>query len=341
MSLTLMSCSDFKEQTFGNCIGYRLCNNRITQTVLDKLERYYKLELFKPFGRVDKEIEVEVPNDVKDYEHLINFHLKDPISYIYLTDNMCYYITGTSRRDCKLVSTIQRFSKEILEQDTMMSGYLLKDIFLVEDLIIYGGHTCKKPLEQRVKLLNHILDYQYTCDPIMDNYKLVLKDYVDYTYLQSFVTEYLQALLYKDSVDGVIFSPLGNCIIHYIMKLHQQAQAQAQAHSNMNSGSGSGSDQDRFEIIKEPKRDQACFLVKSTDKPDVFHLYLSTGSRSVKYYDIASIPDSNCSARMRELFKNCTEAHMICKYDNRGHIKRWQPMMISNRTSPDTIYRIR
>lgn len=320
--------SDFKEQVFGGSIGYQLCNNHIKNGILNKLERYYKLDLFKPFNRINK-IQQGLPDDIQDYEHLVNFNINAPISYLYLTDdNSAYYITGTCRKDCKLVSTIQRFSTQ---HDTMFSGYILDNLFLVEDLIIADGHTCNKPLEQRVQMLNHILDYQYTRDPIMDNYDVVLKDYVEYTYLQSFVTEYLQTLPYCNKVNGIVFSPLGNCIVHHIILLNQSDQMMDIPDRNHH--------ESRFEIVKQPKRDQVCFLVKSTDKPDVYHLYLSTGT-TVKYYDIASIPDSDTSAHIKDLLKNCTEAVMLCKYDNRSHIQRWQPVMLSNRTTPDTIYRI-
>ena len=31
---------------------------------------------------------------------------------------------------------------------------------------------------------------------------------------------------------------------------------------------------------------------------------------------------------------------MVCKYDNRDHIKRWEPLFVSNRPQPDTITNI-
>ena len=55
-----------------------------------------------------------------------------------------------------------------------------------------------------------------------------------------------------------------------------------------------------------------------------------------KYYDIASVPDKESSAMLKRTVK--TQCNMLCRYDDRDHMKRGQPLMTSNRDKPDTIY---
>lgn len=343
---------NFEPRPFGKGSAYKLTNTRIKTVIMDKLEKYYRLKLFTPFGKTYKTVRsIADLDDVQNYDHLVNFHLSTKLSYLYLTEyngiRFCYYIIGTDRDNAELYSTVQRFNGDLFSKETLFEGYILegstpgldtKPIFLVEDLIVHEGHTVSKNIEDRIKIMNELLDYKHRADPVLDNYGIILKDYVDYNYLQSFMTEYLHTLPYKSEVIGMIFSPLGNCVIHSIVPiLSSMIQASHQ-------GSASGSGLDRFEIVKQPTKKQVCFLVKATDKPDVYNLHLATPTKdAVKYYDIASIPDRKSSTYINDVFKtrSSKEAIMVCRYDERTHILRWQPVMVSNRKSPDTILRLK
>lgn len=332
---------NYEHCQFGRGYAYKLTNQHIKTILLDKLEKYYRLKLFVPFGKKYQTIESrEDLNDVVDYQHLVNFRIDLNISYLFLTEyngvRFCYYIIGTDYHNCNIYSTIQRFQSDLFTNDTVMEGYLIEDseTFLVEDLVVFNGHTLRNGgLEDRIKQLNSILDYKHCADSVLDNYDIILKDYVEYTYIQSFVTDYLFSLTYRDHVTGLVFSPLGNCIIHLVMALSVTDQPKWASCSE---------EGDRLDIVLVPRCKQACFLVKSTDKPDVYHLFLSSPLKGNIYYDIASIPDRKSSAYIKGLFsKSVTELVMVCKYDDRAHIRRWQPVLASNRQTPDTINKLR
>ena len=332
---------NYEHCQFGRGYAYKLINQRTKTLVLDKLEKYYRLKLFVPFGKTYQTIKVrEDLNDVLDYQHLVNFRIDRTISYLHLTEyngvRFCYYIIGTDRHSCNIYSTLQRFQSDLFVNDTLLEGYLIEDAqtFLVEDLVVMDGHTLRNGgLEDRIKQLNSILDYKHCADPVLDNYDIVLKDYVEYTYVQSFVTEYLSALPYRDHVTGLVFSPLGNCVVHLVIAMSVTDRPKWATCSD---------DGDRLDIVQAPRCKQACFLVKSTDKPDVYHLHLSSPPKGNVYYDIASIPDRKSSVYIKSLFtKGVSELLMVCKYDDRAHIRRWQPVLVSNRQTPDTIYKLR
>lgn len=343
--------NNFELTEFGRGHAYRLNNAQIKTALIDKLEKYYKITLFVPFGKTYKSATDKELTDIQRCAYLVNFNLSTKLSYLYLTEyngiKSCYYIIGTNRSDVEVFSTIQRFSSELFVKDTLFEGYLLdgkdgkdrkdgkdgtEEVFLVEDLVVHNGHTTTKNLEDRIKMMNELLDYQYRSDPVLDNYQVILKDYVEYKYIRSFMTEYLQGLSYKSEVTGIIFSPLGNCVIHVVAGVHLEGE--------MGESDVLGETGERFETVV-PTKKQACFLVKATDKPDVYHLYLRTPTgTAVKYYDIASIPDRKSSTYMNEVFKTKREAYMICNYDEREHICRWHPIMTSNRKAPDSILKL-
>jgi hypothetical protein len=336
---------NFLEQRFGKGYAWKLNNARIKHSVLDKLEKYYRLKLFVPHGRTYKTVKsVEDFNDAQDYEHLVNFKLKCPLSYLYLSEQngmrFCYYIIApdgiTDRNNIELYSTIQRFDEKLFRNETLFEGYLLgadsDSVFLLEDLVIHDGHTVNKNLEERIKIMNTLLDYSYRSDPVLNNYQIVLKDYVEYTYIRSFATDYLHGLSYKPYVTGLVFSPLGKCVVHLIVPNGLSVGTDGDVETEMS---------DRFSVVRAPRKTKACFLVKETEKPDVYHLLLSTLKGDNKYYDIASIPDKKSSTLVKELLgkskKGSGSAMMVCQYDSRPHIKRWQPVIASNRKTPDKI----
>jgi len=330
---------NYEHCQFGRGYAYKLINTHIKTILLDKLEKYYRLKLFVPFGKTYQTIKSQEDlDDVVAYQHLVNFRIDRGISYLYLTEyngvRLCYYIIGTDYHNCNIYSTMQRFRSDLFTSETLMEGYLIDDAqtFLVEDLVVVDGHTLRSGgLEDRIKRLNNILDYNHCADPVLDNYDIILKDYVEYTYIQSFATDYLFTLPYRNHVTGLMFSPLGNCVVHLVMAMSVTDQPKWV----------SNTEDDRMKVVQSPRCTQACFIVKTTDKPDVYHLYLSSPAKGITYYDIASIPDRKSSAYIKGLFtKGITELVMVCKYDDRAHIKRWQPVLVSNRRTPDTIYKL-
>lgn len=317
---------DFATTAFGKGHGHRLLNTRIRDRIMNKLEHEYHLSMFKPYGKTYRHVtKEEEMNDILDYEHLINYKIKEPLTYLYLTESFAYYIqSDQNTKTVKITATIQRFDPELFQKDNLFEGYLLDKIFLVEDIVIHNGNIVNLNLEDRIKLINEILDYKHRPDPVLDTHRVILKDYVEYKYLRSFLTDYMLELDYAQYIDGVVFSPLGKCPIHIIMDnntiIHGSMPEQCAVQS------------ERCDIIENPKKDTACFVVKSTNKPDVYELYLNHEG-ILKYYDIASVPDRKTSAMLKTAFKHHDKLIMICV---RSHIKRWTPDIISNRLQPDS-----
>ena len=94
---------NFKRINFGRKKGNLLTNQRIVDFILDRLERYFKLSLFKPFNKVIKRLRDSNIPEITNFEYLVNYNINKPISYLYLTKykgiTFCYYIVGSTRNN--------------------------------------------------------------------------------------------------------------------------------------------------------------------------------------------------------------------------------------------------
>jgi hypothetical protein len=323
---------NFTPTPFGNGYGHKVSNPSITNHIINKLEKY-RLQLFTPFNKTYQLAKDKHDfKEIKEYEHLVNYWINAPLSYLYLTTYsnipFVFYITQTSI-GIEIFSTIQKFCPSLFTQDTLFEGYLIntsESIFLVDDIVIYHDQPVNINLEHRLKLMNDILDYKYQPDPVLDTHRVILKDYVEYSHIKSLFGEYLMQLTYQPYVIGLVFSPLGNCMIHI------RVDNTSIIHYDVSKPNTITTTALRCTIVENPKKNLACFRVTSTNKPDVYELYLKEG-----YYDIASVPDNKTSTMLQQLFQTCKECIMICNYDERDHMKRWIPHIVSNRSTPDSI----
>jgi hypothetical protein len=81
-----------------------------------------------------------------------------------------------------------------------------------------------------------------------------------------------------------------------------------------------------------------CFKLQSTEKPDVYQLYLLDG-RSEKYVDIASVPDKDTSRLIANFLGKHRYCMVLCNYD--VNFGRWRPYVRSSRHVPDQIHAVR
>lgn len=331
------SGENYKTSKFGKGQALRLVNSDIKKMILDRL------------GPIDR-LSTEPLRTGLSRGSLIHLHINMDLSYLYLTEHnsirYCYYITRVGPdlkpSSIEIYATFHRFNSQLFEGGTILTGYLIdgtgtgergpEPIFLVEDLWLHNGSKPSVKLEDRIKTINSILDYQYCTDPVVDNYRVVIKDYVEPTYFRSLATEYLSSLSYRNLVDGIVVTAAGR---NYFTKNPFSEGLANDIRLNLNLN-----DEYRHDIINAPTKTKACFLVKPTDKPDVYHLFLAGSGGKLGYYDIAAIPDRESSSYVNNVFKGKDSSAgilMICQYDTRSHIRRWQPILKSNRSSPDNI----
>ncbi len=309
---------------------------------MDKIKQQYKLDL--P-DRVDQGVGVPAPRYLTSVQHLVTVNMTLPLVYMYITKtkgiNRSYYITagsGEPERDD------HRFSEELFESEVLLTGYIFDDNYIVEDVIIYMGEIVTGQLiDKRLKIINEIIDHHYVPDPIIETRKIISKDYVEYEYLRSFLNDHIPRLSYFRHINGLRFCPLGpgRPIMIDIAGIGYTPSPKSPAHFKDKEevlgdrlralalpNSNSIRNQ-RLTIIENPLVKSCVFLLKKTDKPDVYELFLNDVGNVLKYYDIACIPNRQESQRIKSMIqRHDTATRVLCEFNT--SFKKWTPVSITN-----------
>jgi hypothetical protein len=312
---------------------------------MDKIKQQYKLDL--P-DKVDQGLLANgvngvngvnganaVPRYLTTTPHFVTVNMTLPLVYLYITKtkgiNRSYYITVSSgcaeRED-------HRFSEELFEREVLLSGYIFDNTYIVEDVIIYKGEIVTgQPIDKRLKLINEIIDHCYVPDPIIETRKIISKDFVEYEYLRSFLTEHIPRLSYFAHVNGLRFCPLGPGR-PVMIEVTELGGLGREAPPTLMWGCVSATPQkstsnSRHIIVDNPAVKSCVFLLKKTDKPDVYELFLKDKSGVLKYYDIACIPNRQDSQRIKSMVQRHDAAtRVFCEFNT--SFKKWTPISQTN-----------
>jgi hypothetical protein len=283
--------------------------------MLAKLKQHYhSLDLS---GRIDQ-VKNEY-NDIKIKTYLVTLNLNLPVVYLYLTKtngiNRCYYESPVGG-DRYTMTDNHRFDDELFDKEVLFSGYLFENTYIVENVLLYRKDFIEKePLYDRLSLINELLDHFYVPDPVIETHKIMCKDYVEYEYLLSFLKEYANNLPYAKHINGLRFCPVepGRDILIDDMSRLIPSQ---------NSPIAPGSYIDRHKIVPNPKIDTCVFNVRTSNKPDVYELYMNDKYGNLRYYDIACIPNNVVSQKVRSIVSG-TRKRFLCVFNR--EFGRWTP----------------
>lgn len=314
-------------------------NQTVVDAVKKRLEGHYGIKLFRPFLRDYHYARTE--RDLKpllEYQHLIHFLLDESpnkgtdLVYLFLTrnkgNNQCLYIS-IKQGKFNIESTVHRFDRSVHQNDTLFVGYRLGDIYLITDVLIYENQVCNRDIDQRIRLCNEIIDNEYIHDPIMSSELIKVQEYIEYDFIHSFWTIYRTTLpkRYQEAIKGLVFAPLGNNINYIIVNPDTEI-------TSVCSNTKLVKDESAKESSRINTSRSWCFLVKPTERSDVYNLYLRCPSRHGELikYDIANVPDREISTMLR---KQVGEKGivMVCYYDQQ--FSRWTPKCKTQRKNPD------
>lgn len=332
--------SNFLEVTYGNAHCHELINTNMANALINKLTKYYKLEVDRSYGKYFKFADKSDNHSLRSERHLCYFNVNEPQVLLYLTKfngiNFCFYIDV---KRGKIFSVKHRFSDSLYESDTLFEGKVVtgkESYYLISDIVIYQNRTQSTDLLTRLRLMNQIVNEMFVEDEILDPFKIRVQDFVDYQYLESFIVDYLPTLPYKKSVTGFIFRPLVGAknLIYLLRDFHNGVERK-----NQNVSPGPGAKLDFDPSFNNTTRETVCFRVQKTKKPDVYELYLVSNASSdgLHYCGVASVPTMESSKEIKNMYQN--HHHYVianCKWDSIN--KRWQPYRKSSRKQPDSVY---
>jgi hypothetical protein len=270
----------------------------------------------------------------QDYEallnapHLVTLNMDLPLVYLYITNtkgiNRSYY--DSPAPGFQAFTDNHRFGSELFQKEMLFSGYLFDNMYIVEDIVINMGEVATTlPIDKRLSIINNILDHNYVPDPVMERHKIVSKDYVEYEYLRSFLKDHVPTLPYAKHINGLRFCPFdaGRPILITDATEIRPPTAGSKPKLENKMGTYVG----RHTIVPNPKIKSCVFSVRKTDKPDVYELYLTDASGTLRYYDIACIPNKKVSQHVKTLVTRSFN-RFSCVFNS--EFGRWTPNSQTN-----------
>jgi hypothetical protein len=216
---------------------------------------------------------------------------------------------------------------------TVFEGEVVDDHFLISDFLVYKdkaivGH----PLEKRLSLLLSIVSHpNYKYDSFLDPFKICVKDFVEYTELESFINDHMNTLPYKSKISGMIFRPVDTSNKNLIYNFNSSSKQQIQTEQSSSHVTKINTD-----AHKEVK-----FLLFETGNPDDYCLKLLDQSGHLTDYDYALVNDMKTSQYLQNTLDSISKTVkqsgvcVMCQYNN--SFKKWKPIKIIDGTVPDKI----
>jgi hypothetical protein len=255
---------------------------------------------------------------------LLKVHLRAPYIFLYLTSwnniGMCLYVTYAG----VIYSVTMRVK---IAGDQLFGGYICDRELLLDDIYVRDGKNVQSnAIELRLKAMNMFVDHNYRHDPVLDVFHTRVLDHVEAKHWRSYLGDYLPLQAYKDDIDGFVIIPLNGDVARAVVV---DDILRMVPHKSGVEGSLA---------IRAPSDNMqtARFMLETTDKPDVYNLYLHDASGKLAFYDIASIPHKTSSKEVMTMINGQVAGQrpeagircpVTCQYDPEFY--RWRPVALS------------
>ena len=325
-----------------NALHIQELTNRISQYGIDiEYKRYHFLDKNRA-------------NELKQKEHSFVLNTYGAKYLLFLTYvNFKPYALYINRKNSTFFLVKTRFDVT-LYQDTMFEGETIKInekwYFYVGDCLVYKKtNLVVKSYTTRYEILGNILANDYVSDSYMEPFELIRKDKYEYEDIIGVKNRLIGSLPFR--VNGYVFKCLeaASYDILYIFPECRNKQPDDESPKNGGndssqtsrtySGNASSQTTPKFngEIIQitsqqdkqhqQKGKDEAKFLMKKTEFPDVYEIYMFDSSNSKKAkIGYAGIPNIECSVMVKNWFLDKDEIYAKCKKNPVN--EKWIPVQL-------------
>jgi L-rhamnose mutarotase len=300
-----------------NALHIQELTNRISQYGIDiEYKRYHFLDKNRA-------------NELKQKEHSFVLNTYGAKYLLFLTYvNFKPYALYINRKNSTFFLVKTRFDVS-LYQDTMFEGETIKInekwYFYVGDCLVYKKtNLVVKSYTNRYEILGNILANDYVSDSYMEPFELIRKDKYEYEDIIGVKNRLIGSLPFR--VNGYVFKCLeaASYDILYIFPECRNKQPDDESPKNGGNDSSQITPKCNDEIIQitsqqlkqhqQKGKDEAKFLMKKTEFPDVYEIYMFDSSNSKKAkIGYAGIPNIECSVMVKNWFIDKEEIYAKCK----------------------------
>jgi L-rhamnose mutarotase len=340
-----------KPVKLGNEKALQITNALHIQELTNKISQYGIDIEYKRYHFLDK----NRANELKQKEHSFVLNTYGAKYLLFLTYvNFKPYALYINRKNSTFFLVKTRFDVS-LYQDTMLEGETIKInekwYFYVGDCLVYKKtNLVVKSYSNRYEILGNILVNDYVSDPYMEPFELIKKDKYEYEDIMGVKNGLIGKLPFR--VNGYVFKCLEAASYDILYIFPECRNKQPDDESPKNSGGTQRSTlchieegnktstigrQSNDDIIQTPSqagkqvqtkgKDEAKFLMKKTEFPDVYEIYMFDSSNSKKAkVGYAGIPNIECSVMVKNWFIDKDEIYAKCKKNPVN--EKWIPVQL-------------
>lgn len=298
----------------GDGVGYLVKDFKIKQQIINYI---YSIIDFKKYGCTvlssQKELDYLKTNphyvtvNFVGYDYLLVFKEIMGVYYSVLVDKegMSNDSSNINYNSIRIISLHIRVCREAYN-GTIFDGKVLKrndgSIFIITECYLLNGiNQTKENLKKKLGAIDKYLDTNYVPDRNMHVFDIKINRLYNYDELEELVYQKIPKSNF--AINGIIFVP---------KKSGQQLMF-----------IGGKGDSKRDSIYSD-------LQIKKTEITDVYDLYVSTNSGSLKRTGIACVPTIKCSHYCKKIFESKSKGPMIIHCEFSPKFKKWVPLKLVN-----------
>lgn len=339
-------------------------NDKVKGSIIQHIENTYNINIIKRDYNI---INPNTLNIISSHQHILSPYSNGNPYLLYLTKidniNCCIYIDKKLKDGYtypKMHCVKYRFNDDLFENDTILSGELVKDnerrwFFLIDNILLYKGmSTSDKNIISKFELIHNIFNNEYTQDKYLEICTLQIKKLFLYKDIKKMIEEFMPYLSY--TCKGIVFYTLNNrcsnfafliprekpCLIKSPSEINDIVQTKypklwAKQHS-INNEYISNINNDILETNditnvdnESISKDHVVFKILKTDIPDIYNLYCLDNNNNLYKHSIALVPNIKISHYLYNTFKtnpNNLDMHIECKYS--PIFQKWSPVKFNS-----------
>lgn len=312
-----------KPVKLGNEKALQITNNLHIRELNNKITTNYNIDIeYKRYHFLDKTRAAEL----KQKEHSFVLNTYGAKYLLFLTKvNFKPYALYINRKNGTFFLIKTRFSKELYE-DTILEGESIKInekwCFYVSDCLVYRRESILlKPYSERCKILANLLENEYVEDSYMEPFRLVQKRRFEFQDIRG-VYSYIESLPFR--VNGYVFKCENNASYDLLYIFPECRNKKKTV------------DGKKEECQQEDKKmdgtlgdkTEATFLVKNTEFPDVYEIYMFDKIRgNTAKIGYAGIPSIDCSIMVKKWFAENDSVY--AKFKKNPINDKWIPISLT------------
>ena len=174
-----------------------------------------------------------------------------------------------------------------------------------------------EPFRFRHSTLQNIVTNQYVSDPYMEPFQLFVKDKFEYKDMENVKASYCESLPFR--TNGFLFK-CEDKSSYDILYIFPECRNKKEKDSD-----STASDSPKIESVKNSKTD-ATFLMKNTEFPDVYEIYMFDAKGKEAKVGYAGIPNIQCSMMVKNWFSE--KDSLYAKFSKNIINEKWIPQQI-------------